>query len=142
MTDWPTSISKHPADPPIIRACVRLNPYSACYGAKGDWERSAADAKACIEKDPGFLKGAWVCRSWGACTHACVHARMFVCCVLSTSDESMHAYSICTTTRMHMAPPGYYRLTLAQVELKDYDGAMETLQAGLKRDPGVWSCVL
>ena len=36
---------------------------------------------------------------------------------------------------------GYYRLTLAQIELKDYDAAMETIAAGLKRQPGAYiSC--
>jgi tetratricopeptide (TPR) repeat protein len=32
---------------------------SACYGAKGEWEQAAADAKKCIEIDPDFVKGYW-----------------------------------------------------------------------------------
>ncbi|KAM3577228.1 hypothetical protein VYU27_000910 [Nannochloropsis oceanica] len=30
---------------------------------------------------------------------------------------------------------GYYRLTMAQMEMKDFDAALETIKAGLKRQP-------
>lgn len=45
---------------------------SACYGSKGDWAKAAEDAQTCIEKDPEFVKGAFVgglprVASLGAC---------------------------------------------------------------------------
>jgi len=35
---------------------IRLN-FSACYASKNNWEKSAEDAKTCVELDPEFIKG-------------------------------------------------------------------------------------
>jgi len=33
-------------------------------------------------------------------------------------------------------PPGYYRLAIAQIELKQHDEATDTIKTGLKVEPG------
>jgi len=43
----------------IQRSAVFFSNRSACYGAKGDWEKATEDAKECLSIDPNFLKGYW-----------------------------------------------------------------------------------